>query len=162
MVPPTGIAPVSLGFQASVGPSITKAAYKWCLEAVSNHRHRDFQSLALPLSYLGAMLVFSFSEHFVPFRLCDTRLDELSFTGRQVGEDLLDVTIARIVSANLFFGFSAERIPLFSGDTRFDELTFIDRKVSEDILNIAAPTLVLSELFFINIKIHRTQDPRNH
>lgn len=28
-------------------PSL-RMAFKWCLEAESNHRHRDFQSLALP------------------------------------------------------------------------------------------------------------------
>ena len=40
---------------ATLGPNIFVyfQIFKWCPGAESNHRHEDFQSTALPLSYPG-------------------------------------------------------------------------------------------------------------
>jgi len=40
-------------FQRSYQKSMSQIRFKWCPGADLNHRHEDFQSTALPLSYPG-------------------------------------------------------------------------------------------------------------
>ena len=44
--------------QSCVYTNFTTSALEWCREADLNHRHKDFQSSALPLSYPGIVTYF--------------------------------------------------------------------------------------------------------
>jgi hypothetical protein len=41
-------------------PPKRRLFYKWCPEAESNHRHKDFQSFALPTELSGHKVVSKF------------------------------------------------------------------------------------------------------
>ena len=54
-----GLEPTTFGFgdRRSTAELHPLTPHKWCPEAESNHRHRDFQSLALPTELSGRIII---------------------------------------------------------------------------------------------------------